>query len=165
MKKIKTWLRKDDHDKQLLKMICAFLFPIIVSIVVILLVPDAAPLVGMLMLGNLFKETGVVDRLSKTAQNELINIVTIFLALTVGATATANTFLSLDTIKIVALGLFAFCFSTVGGLLFGKLMCKLTGGKVSSSSHKIPFVIFSDDKRYWSIFEPICKEMDKRGVL
>ncbi|MBR5218265.1 MAG: sodium ion-translocating decarboxylase subunit beta [Clostridia bacterium] len=107
------------------------LFPIIVTIVVILLVPDAAPLVGMLMLGNVFKETGVVDRLSKTAQNELINIVTIFLALTVGATATANTFLSWNTIKIVLLGLFAFCFSTVGGLLFAKLMCKLTGGKVN----------------------------------
>ncbi len=107
------------------------LFPIIVTIVVILLVPDAAPLVGMLMLGNVFKETGVVDRLSKTAQNELINIVTIFLALTVGATATANTFLSLNTIKIVALGLFAFAISTTGGLLFAKLMCKLTGGKVN----------------------------------
>jgi len=107
------------------------LFPIIVTIVVTLIVPDAAPLVGMLMLGNLFKETGVADRLSKTAQNELINIVTIFLGTTVGATATADTFLTPNTLKIIFLGLFAFAVSTAGGVLFGKLMCKLTGGKVN----------------------------------
>ena len=107
------------------------LFPIIVTIVVLLIIPDATPLIGMLMLGNLFKETGVADRLSKTAQNELINIVTIFLGTTVGATATADTFLTPNTLKIIFLGLFAFCISTAGGVLFGKLMCKLTGGKVN----------------------------------
>jgi sodium ion-translocating decarboxylase, beta subunit len=107
------------------------IFPIAVSIVVILIIPDAAPLVAMLMLGNLFKETGVVERLSKTSQNELINIITIFLGLTVGATATAKTFLSLQTIEIVILGFLAFSFSTAGGVLFGKLMCFLTKGKVN----------------------------------
>ena len=107
------------------------LFPIIVTIVVGLIVPDAVALVGMLMLGNLAKECGVVDRLSKTAQNGLMNVITIFLGLTVGATATASNFLSLETLGIVLLGLVAFCFSTVGGLLLGKLMCKLTGGKVN----------------------------------
>lgn len=106
-------------------------FPIAVSIVVILIIPDAAPLVGMLMLGNLLRETGVVDRLSKTAQNELINIITIFLGLTVGATATSSTFLTLETLKIVLLGFIAFSFSTAGGVLFGKLMCFLTKGKVN----------------------------------
>ena len=107
------------------------LFPIIVTIVVALIVPDAVSLVGMLMLGNLAKECGVVDRLSKTAQNELMNIITIFLGITVGATATAKTFLTLETIGIVMLGLIAFCFSTAGGLVLGKIMCKLTGGKVN----------------------------------
>lgn len=107
------------------------LFPVIVTIVVALIVPDAVSLVGMLMLGNLAKECGVVDRLSKTAQNELMNIITIFLGITVGATASAKTFLTLETIGIVMLGLIAFCFSTAGGLLLGKIMCKLTGGKVN----------------------------------
>ncbi len=107
------------------------LFPIIVTIVVVLIVPDAAPLVGMLMLGNLIKESGVADRLCKTAQNELMNIVTIFLGITVGATAKADTFLTPKTLLIIALGLVAFCFSTVGGLIFGKIMCKVTGGKVN----------------------------------
>ena len=107
------------------------IFPIVVTIVVALIVPDAVSLVGMLMLGNLAKECGVVDRLSKTAQNELMNIITIFLGITVGATASAKTFLTLETIGIVLLGLIAFCFSTAGGLLLGKLMCKLTGGKVN----------------------------------
>lgn len=106
-------------------------FPIVVTIVVALIVPDAVSLVGMLMLGNLAKECGVVDRLSKTAQNELMNIITIFLGITVGATATADTFLTAETLGIVALGLIAFCFSTFGGLLLGKIMCKLTGGKVN----------------------------------
>ncbi len=106
-------------------------FPIVVTIIVALIVPDAVSLVGMLMLGNLAKECGVVDRLSKTAQNELMNIITIFLGITVGATATADTFLTTETIGIVALGLIAFCFSTFGGLLLGKIMCKLTGGKVN----------------------------------
>ncbi len=107
------------------------LFPIIVTIVVALIVPDAVALVGMLMLGNLAKECGVVDRLSKTAQNGLMNTITIFLGLTVGATATAEAFLTVETLGIVLLGLIAFCFSTAGGLILGKIMCKLTGGKVN----------------------------------
>ncbi len=106
-------------------------FPIIVTIIVCLLLPSVAPLIGMLMLGNLFRESGVVDRLSDTAQNALINIVTIFLATTVGATAVAETFLSPATLKIIALGLLAFMFSTAGGLLLGKLMCLLSGGRVN----------------------------------
>ena len=107
------------------------LFPIIVTLVVVLLVPDAAPLVGMLMLGNLIKESGVADRLCKTAQNELMNIITIFLGLTVGATATADTFLTPKTLLIICLGLVAFSVSTAGGLVFGKIMCKATGGKIN----------------------------------
>ncbi len=107
------------------------LFPIIVTVVVLLIIPDATPLIGMLMLGNLIKESGVAERLSKTAQNELINIVTIFLGVTVGATATADTFLTWNTISIILLGLFAFAISTAGGTIFGKIMCKVTGGKVN----------------------------------
>ena len=107
------------------------LFPIIVTAVVCILIPDAAPLVGFLMLGNLFNVTGVVDRLSKTAQNELINIITIFLGVSVGATANAENFLKFETICIILLGLTAFCFSTLGGLLAGKVMCKLTKGKIN----------------------------------
>ena len=106
-------------------------FPVIVTIFCVLLLPSVAPLIGMLMLGNLFRESGVVDRISSTAQNELINIVTIFLGVTVGATAKAETFLSVQTISIIALGLTAFMFSTVGGLLIGKLMYKLSGGKIN----------------------------------
>ena len=106
-------------------------FPIIVTIFCVLLLPSVAPLIGMLMLGNLFRESGVVERISSTAQNELINIVTIFLGVTVGATAKAETFLSVQTISIIALGLTAFMFSTVGGLLIGKLMYKLSGGKIN----------------------------------
>jgi oxaloacetate decarboxylase beta subunit len=107
------------------------LFPIVVSIATILLLPSVAPLIGMLMLGNLLREAGVVERLSKTVQNELINIVTIFLGVTVGATANAETFLAWETVKIIFLGLFAFCFSTVGGLLLGKLMYAVTRGKIN----------------------------------
>lgn len=107
------------------------IFPIVVTIVVGLIVPDAISLVGMLMLGNLMKESGVVDRISKTAQNELINIITIFLGVTVGATATASTFLTMETLMIVVLGLVAFSISTAGGVLFGKLMYIFTGGKVN----------------------------------
>ncbi|MBQ6794948.1 MAG: sodium ion-translocating decarboxylase subunit beta [Clostridia bacterium] len=107
------------------------IFPIAVALIVVLLVPDAASLVGMLMLGNLIKESGVAERLCKTAQNELMNIVTIFLGITVGATATADTFLTLKTLFIVALGLVAFMISTMGGLLLAKLMCRLTGGKIN----------------------------------
>ena len=107
------------------------LFPIIVVVVVSLLLPDAAPLVGMLMLGNLFKESGVVERISKTAQNELMNIITIFLGVTVGATATGTVFLTLQTAGIIGLGLFAFCLATACGVLFGKIMYKATGGKIN----------------------------------
>ena len=106
-------------------------FPIAVATVVILLIPDTAPLIGMLMLGNLFRECGVTDRLSDTAQNNLCNIVTIFLGLSVGCKAAADTFLTWETIKIIILGLLAFMFSTIGGLLFGKIMCKLSGGKIN----------------------------------
>lgn len=107
------------------------IFPVLVVIVVAIFLPDAAPLVGMLMLGNLFRESGVVDRLFKTAQNELMNIITIFLGVTVGATATGSVFLKLDTLKIIALGLIAFCIGTAAGVLFGKLMCVATKGKVN----------------------------------
>lgn len=106
-------------------------FPIIVTILCVLLLPSVAPLIGMLMLGNLFREAGVVERLSETAQNAMINIVTIFLGVTVGATAVADTFLRPETLKIVGLGLLAFIFSTIGGLLLGKLMCWITKGKVN----------------------------------
>lgn len=107
------------------------IFPIMVAVVVTLLLPSAGTLIGMLMLGNLIKESGVVERLSQTIQNELINIVTIFLGLTVGATANAETFLSPDTLKIIALGLVAFAIGTATGVLFGKLMNKLSGGKIN----------------------------------
>ena len=107
------------------------MFPVIVVIIIAIFLPDAAPLVGMLMLGNLFKESGVVERLSKTAQNELMNIITIFLGTTVGATASGQNFLTLDTIKIIVLGLLAFCMGTAFGVLFGKIMYKATGGKVN----------------------------------
>lgn len=107
------------------------IFPIVVTVVCVLLLPSVAPLIGMLMLGNLFRESGVVGRLTDTAQNALINIVTIFLGLTVGATARAETFLQPGTLKIIALGLIAFIFSTIGGLLLGKLMCRITGGKIN----------------------------------
>jgi oxaloacetate decarboxylase beta subunit len=106
-------------------------FPIMVTIIVSFIVPDSAALVGMLMLGNLFKESGVVDRLSKTAQNELMNIITIFLGVSVGATATYDHFLVPETLKIIVLGLIAFCFGTACGVLFGKLMYIITGGKVN----------------------------------
>ena len=107
------------------------IFPIMVTIVVSLLIPDSASLVGMLMLGNLMKESGVVDRICKTAQNELMNIITIFLGTTVGATTNADSFLNLQTLGIVAMGLVAFCLGTSGGLLFGKVMYVLTKGKVN----------------------------------
>ena len=107
------------------------IFPVVVTVVVSLLLPDAAPLVGMLMLGNLMRTSGVVDRISKTAQNELINIVTIFLGLTVGATTNGATFLSPQTLYIIVLGVIAFMGGTAGGVLLGKLMCKLSGGKIN----------------------------------
>ncbi len=106
-------------------------FPVVVTVLCVILLPEVAPLIGMLMLGNLFRECGVVERLSSTAQNALINIVTIFLGLTVGATAAGETFLADETLLILALGLTAFVFSTVGGLLLGKLMSVLSGGKIN----------------------------------
>lgn len=107
------------------------LFPIIVAAFVILLLPSTAPLIGCLMLGNLWRECGCADRLSDTAQNALMNIVTIFLGISVGATTVAERFLTFQTIAIIFLGLFAFGFSTVGGLLFGKLLCKLSHGRIN----------------------------------
>lgn len=106
-------------------------FPIVVTIVTCLILPSVTPLLGCLMLGNLFRECGVTERLSDTAQNTLMNIVTIMLTTAVGATAVAENFLKLETLMIIALGLFAFGFSTVGGLLLGKLMYRFTGGKIN----------------------------------
>ena len=106
-------------------------FPILVTFIVGLIVPDAVPLVGCLMFGNLLNVCGVTDRLSKTTQNEMMNIVTIFLGISVGATASADNFLRGETILIIICGLVAFCISTVGGLLTAKIMCKLTGGKIN----------------------------------
>ena len=107
------------------------IFPIVVTIFVALLLPDTAPLIGCLMLGNLFKETGCTDRLSDTVQNALMNIVTILLSTAVGATMVGSTFLTANTLKIVLLGVVAFGISTAGGLLGGNIMCKMTGGKVN----------------------------------
>lgn len=107
------------------------MFPLIVSFVVGILLPDAMPLLGMLMLGNLLRESGVCGRLVDTAQNGLMNTVTIFLGVMVGSKATGSLFLSFSTIKIILLGLFAFCMGTVGGLLVAKLMCKLTKGQIN----------------------------------
>lgn len=106
-------------------------FPLITAALISMLLPPIAPLITMLMLGNIFRESGVVERLSNTAQHALINIVTIFLGVTVGATASAEIFLRPDTLKLIALGLIAFAFSTIGGLLIGKIMYKATGGKVN----------------------------------
>ena len=107
------------------------IFPIVVTIVVSLLLPEAAPLIGMLMLGNLFRVSGAVGRLNDTAQNALINIVTIFLGTTVGATASAEAFLNKETLSIIILGLLAFCVGTAGGVLLGDLMYFLSGGKIN----------------------------------
>ena len=121
---VMTELRKVSHVEKVL-------FPIIVTVVVSLLLPPIAPLVGSLMLGNLFRESGVVERLSKTAANELNNIIVIFLATSVGATMSAQNFLRLQTVEIIALGLVAFAGGTAGGVLLGKLMYVLSGGKVN----------------------------------
>lgn len=107
------------------------LFPIIVTIIVSILLPSVAPLLGCLMFGNLLKECGVTGRLSSTAQNELMNIVTLFLGVSVGATAHYSTFLKVQTLEIIVIGLFAFAVATAGGTLFGKLLCKLTKGKIN----------------------------------
>ena len=107
------------------------LFPIIVTIVVVLILPSTAPLVGMLMLGNLFRESGVVKQLTETASNALMYIVVILLGTSVGASTSAEAFLKMDTLKIVALGMIAFAFGTAGGVLLGKLLCKLTKGRIN----------------------------------
>lgn len=107
------------------------IFPIAVTIIIALLIPSAAPLVGMLMLGNLLKESGVCDRLVKTAQNELMNIVTIFLGVSVGATTTADKIITAEFAKVIVLGVIAFSIGTASGVLFGKIMYRVTGGKVN----------------------------------
>ncbi len=126
----KERLIRMDSPKQVSKA-TKIIFPIVVTIFVVLLLPSVAGLLGCLMFGNLLKECGVTDRLSDTAQNALMNIVTLFLGISVGATATAANFLKLETLMIVALGLVAFCCSTAGGVLFGKLMSKISKGKIN----------------------------------
>lgn len=133
MRALTTKKERETEMKQLREVtkLEKIIFPIVVALITILLLPAVAPLIGMLMLGNLFRESGVVERISKTVQNELINIVTIFLGLTVGATANADTFLKVETLLIIGIGLLAFAFSTFGGVMFGKLMYLVTGGKVN----------------------------------
>jgi oxaloacetate decarboxylase beta subunit len=120
-----------DYAAQPVSHRAVILFPIVVTVVISLIAPDAAPLIATLMLGNLLKESGVVDRLSKAAQNEIINITTLFLGLAIGATMTADKFLRVETLGIMLLGLLAFVLDTVAGLLFGKLMSFVSGGKVN----------------------------------
>ena len=133
MKALTTEKERKVEMKQLRKVSKTekIIFPVVVLVICAFILPDVAPLLGFLMLGNLFKECGVVDRLSDTAQNALMNIVTIMLGLTVGATTNGQTFLKTETLLIVGLGLFAFAFSTVGGLLLGKVLYLITGGKVN----------------------------------
>jgi oxaloacetate decarboxylase beta subunit len=133
MKLLTTEKERKVEMKQLRKVskVEKIVFPVVVLVICAFILPSVAPLLGFLMLGNLFKECGVVDRLSDTAQNALMNIVTIMLGLTVGATTNGQTFLKAETLKIVVLGLVAFCFSTVGGLLLGKVLYVVTGGKVN----------------------------------
>ena len=133
MKALTTEKERKVEMKQLRKVskVEKIIFPVVVLVICAFILPSVAPLLGFLMLGNLFKECGVVDRLSDTAQNALMNIVTIMLGLTVGATTNGQTFLKAETLKIVVLGLVAFCFSTVGGLLLGKLLYIITKGKVN----------------------------------
>ena len=107
------------------------LFPIVITILVCMILPTTAPLVGMLMLGNLFRESGVVKQLTETASNALMYIVVILLGTSVGASTSAEAFLNADTLKIVALCLVAFAVGTAGGVLFGKIMCKMSGGKIN----------------------------------
>ena len=126
----KERLIKMEAPKQVSKTV-KIIFPIAVTIITALLLPSVAPLLGCLMLGNLFKESGVTARLSDTAQNSLMNTVTILLGISVGATAQASVFLKLETLAIIALGLLAFIFATAGGVLFGKLLCWITKGKIN----------------------------------
>ena len=127
----KERLIRMDHAPRPISQKTLTLFPIVLTLVIGLLVPEATPLISVLMLGNLLKVSGVVDRLSKAAQNEIINTATLFLGLAIGATMSAAAFLNLDTGKIMVLGLIAFVLDTVAGLLFGKLMCVLSGGKIN----------------------------------
>lgn len=127
----KERLIRMDYAPRPVSRLTLVIFPLFVTLIVSLVAPDAAPLIAALMLGNLLRESLVVDRLSKSAQNEIINIATLFLGLAIGATMRADTFLNLETLAILALGLFAFILDTVAGLLFGKLMAWITGGKVN----------------------------------
>lgn len=133
MRLLTTKKERETRMQQLRKVTKAekVIFPVLVTLFCVLLLPSVAPLIGMLMLGNLFRESGVVERLSDTAQNALCNIVTIMLGVTVGATADGTIFLQIQTLSIVGLGLLAFAFSTAGGVLFGKLLYLVTGGKVN----------------------------------
>jgi len=127
----KERLIRMDYAPRLISKKILIAFPIVITIAVGLLVPDATALISMLMLGNLLREAGVVDRLSKSAQNEIINISTLFLGLTIGSTMVAASFLNIKTIQILVLGLFAFVIDTIAGLLFGKLMCVLSKGRIN----------------------------------
>ncbi|NLE45555.1 MAG: sodium ion-translocating decarboxylase subunit beta [Chloroflexi bacterium] len=120
-----------DYAPRPVSRLALILFPLVVTIIVGVLVPQAAPLIAMLMVGNLFKESGVVDRLSRSAQNEIINVATIFLGLAVGSTMTASAFLNWRTLGILVLGLLAFVLDTAAGLLFGKLLCAMTGRRIN----------------------------------
>ena len=133
MKALTTEKERKTVMKQLRKVskVEKVIFPVFVVLFCALLLPSTAPLLGMLMLGNLFRESGVTERLSDTAQNALCNIVTIMLGTTVGATANGEIFLRIQTLAIVAMGLMAFCFATVGGVLLGKLLYMITGGKIN----------------------------------
>ena len=127
----KERLIRMDYAPRTISKRALIIFPIFVTIIISIIAPDAAPLIAALMLGNLLKESGVVDRLNQSAQNEIINVATLFLGLTIGATMTAESFLQLDTLLILVLGLFAFVLDTIAGLLFGKLMAFITGGKIN----------------------------------
>jgi len=134
---IMRWLTTKEERKikmeqlQPISQTVKILFPVVATIVVCLMLPGVTPLLGMFMLGNLFRESGVTARLHETAETHLINIVTILLALAVGSSMTAESFLKMETIKIIILGLLAFCMATAGGVLFGKIMCKVSGGKIN----------------------------------
>ena len=138
------------------------LFPIIVTIVVCLILPTTAPLVGMLMLGNLFRESGVVKQLTETASNALMYIVVILLGTSVGATTSAEAFLNMDTIKIVVLGLVAFALGTATGVIFGKIMCKVTHGKVKPTDWFCRCIRSSDGSR---VSQKVGAEADPTNFL
>jgi oxaloacetate decarboxylase beta subunit len=120
-----------DYAPRPVSRLALVLFPLVVTVIVGILVPQAAPLIAMLMIGNLFKESGVVERLSQSAQNEIINVSTIFLGLAIGSTMTADSFLQWGTLGIMVLGLLAFVLDTAAGLLFGKLLCVVSGRRIN----------------------------------